>query len=94
MPVQQLPFSQPQGIWQFHILKKGASSRDAQGHLEGMSLGQELISYSITDSAGSAGESPGPQAVPLSWQSPIHGYSSAGRRFHLKCPSPILKNMI
>lgn len=80
MSVQQLPFSRPQGIWQFQILKKGISSREARGQPEGMSLGQELISYGITASPGSAGESPDPQAVPLPWQSPIRGYSSAGRR--------------
>jgi len=80
MSAQQLPFSQPQGMWQFQILKKGISRRDARGQLEGRSLWQELISYSITASAGSAGESSDPQAVPLPWQSPIHGCSSAARR--------------
>lgn len=67
MSAQRLPFSRPQGIWQSQIFKKGISSRDAGGQLEGMSLGQELISYSITASAGNAGESPDPQAVPLPW---------------------------
>lgn len=82
MSVLQLPFSQPQSIWQFQILKKGVSSRDAQGQPGGRSLGQKLISLST-------GESPDPQLVPLPWQKPV---CSAGRRcWELSPEVPFLK---
>lgn len=45
-----------------------------------MSLWQELISYSITASAGNAGKSPDSQEMLLPWQSSIRGYSFTGRR--------------